>query len=842
MTIDVDLYRRTVSLPAPAQEGPDAEPVRFSVVDAGPRDALRTMVFVHGFGGRAAYWYNQLDHFHYDSRVIAMDLRGHGYSDAPRSSYAIEELCADVVGILAEVGAPEKFVLVAHSFGGAVATYFTSKYPERVERLVIIGSAVEFRLKWTGRAILKMPAPVLRLARRIVPIAKLYPAAHVVSSQYRHAVSVWNGAALMREIRTPTLVILGQRDFLFEEEAQREIARLIPEAEEIVIPVSAHQVMVERPDAVNRAIERFIGPARLAEERSARRARARELERARPWLKFYDSRTPYETRPPIAPVSRTLEVAARRFGRNEALRFFGKGMSYAMLDRLSNRLANGLAGLGVKHGDRVAIVLPNVPQALISYYGVLKLGAVAVFVNPLFSRDDLVARIQDAGAKVLIALSSYRGEVEAIADAAGLEHVILTHFKAYMSLKDRLLYTVLKEQAAEMKSGDEERAGKQATLHAFKRILARGGRFLKNAAPMRGPEVNDLAVIAYTSGTTGGVPAGVMLTHANLAANALQLRHWAPEMRAGLEKMLAVIPFSHSYGITACVNVGALIGATLILLPRFEPNEVLHTIAREKPSIFPGVPLMFQSLAHFPGVRKYGIASIRLCVSSGSPLPVEVQEEFEKLTRGRLVEAYGLTEAAPATHSNPFSGRRRPGAIGLPLPDTEAKIVDPDTGATLPPDTAGEMVLRGPQVMPGYWNRADHTALALRDGWLYTGDIAKMDEDGYFYVIDRKKDIIFTAGYPVYPRDIEEVLYEHPGVQEAAVVGVPDWDEALSIRAFVVKREFAKVTEKELMAHAKKRLPPYALPATLEFVATLPRNALGKVLRRELAQRGVRSD
>ena len=836
MTIDVDLYRRTVSLPAPVGDGEDAEPVRFSVIDAGPRDALRTMVFVHGFGGRAAYWHNQLDHFHYDSRVIAMDLRGHGYSDAPRSSYAIEELCADLVGILSEVGAPEKFVLVAHSFGGAVATYFTSKYPERVERLVIIGSAVEFRLKWTGRAMLKMPAPVLRLMRRIVPIAKLYPAAHVVSSQYRHAVAVWNGRELMRGLRVPTLVILGQRDFLFEEEAQREIARLIPEAEEIVIPVSAHQVMVERPDAVNRAIERFIGPARLAEERAARRARARELERARPWLKFYDSRTPYEARPPIAPVTRTLEVAARRFGKNKALLFYGKGMNYVTLDRLSNRFANGLATLGVTHGDRVAVVLPNVPQALIAYYGVLKLGGVAVFVNPLFSREDLIARIQDAGAKVLVALSSYRGEVEAIADAAGLDSVILTHFKDYMSIKDRVLYTLLREQAAEMKSGDQEPAGKRAVIHGFKRVLARGSRF----SPLRGPEVGDLAVIAYTSGTTGSAPSGVMLTHANLAANALQLRHWAPEMRAGVERILAVLPFSHAYGITSCVNVGALIGATLILLPRFEPIEVLRTIAREKPSMFPGVPLMFQSLAHFPDVRKYGIASIRLCVSSGSPLPVEVQEEFEKLTRGRLVEAYGLTEASPATHSNPFGGRRRHGSIGLPLPDTEAKIVDPDTGVALPPETPGELVLRGPQVMPGYWNRPEVTALALREGWLHTGDIAKMDEDGYFYVIDRKKDIIFTAGYPVYPRDIEEVLYEHPGVQEAAVVGVPDWDEALSIRAFIVKREGAKVTEKELMAHAKKRLPPYALPATLEFVDALPRNTLGKVLRRELAMRGVK--
>jgi long-chain acyl-CoA synthetase len=830
MAIDVDLHRRTVSLPA--TDG--ARPVRFSVVDAGPRDALRTLVFIHGFGGRAAYWHFQLDHFHYDSRVIALDLRGHGLSDAPHSRYDVPELCADVVAMLAAVGAPERVVLVSHSFGGAIGTYFLGKYPERVERFVIIGSAVSFKLKWTGRALLGLPAPLLRLARRAVPVARLYPPAHVVSAQNRNALSVWDGTDTLKKITAPTLVILGQRDFLFEEASQRGLAQLIPDAEEVVIPVSAHQVMVERPDAVNRAIERFLGPARLAEERAARRVRARALEKERPWLKYYDSRTPYRIRAPIAPVTRTLEAAARRFAATDALRFYGRAISYRALNQLSNRFGNGLAQLGVAPGDRVAIMLPNIPQALIAYYGVLKLGAVAVFVNPLFSREELVARLADSGARTLVALTAYRGEIEAISAAASLDHVVLTSFKSMMGLRRRLAYRFLGPTSGEA-GRVAATSGGHLRMTRFSSLLARGG-----GAPLPPPSMESLAVIAYTSGTTGTLPAGVMLTHANLAANALQLRHWTPEIRPGDERVLAVVPFSHAYGISGCVNLAALVGATLILLPRFDVQETLETIAREKPTIFPGVPQMFQSLALFPGVRKYGVASIRLCVSSGSPLPLEVQEEFEKLTRGRVVEAYGLTEASPATHCNPLGGQRRHGSIGLPLPDTEAKIVDPESGADLPSDMPGELIVRGPQLMHGYWGRTDETTKALRDGWLHTGDIAKMDEDGYFYVIDRRKDVIFMGGYPIYPRDIEEVLYEHPGVLEAAVVGLPVLGNGSAIRAFVVVRPGSRLSVEKLQAeltiHLAKRLPAHAVPASLVFTDKLPRNMLGKVLRRELAE------
>ncbi|MBX7201293.1 MAG: long-chain fatty acid--CoA ligase, partial [Rhodospirillaceae bacterium] len=573
--------------------------------------------------------------------------------------------------------------------------------------------------------------------------------------------------------------------------------------------------------------------ARLADERAARRAAARALERERPWLKFYDSRTPYRIRPPIAPITRSLEAAARRFRNVDALRFHGRRMSYRQLNRLANRFANGLLRLGLQRGDRIAIMLPNIPQALVAYFGVLKLGAVAVFVNPLFSREELVARLTDSGAQTLIALSTYRDEITALAGDAGLTRAILTSFGAMMGWRSRVADFFL-GTAPRPPAGPAATANGALQLMGFGSVLARG-----LGPPPEPPAMEELAVIAYTSGTTGAVPTGVMLTHANLAANALQLRHWTPEIRPGDERVLAVVPFSHAYGISGCVNIAVLTGATLILLPRFDVEETLKTIAREKPTIFPGVPMMFQALAHFPGVRKYGIASIRLCVSSGSPLPLEVQEEFEKLTRGRVLEAYGLTEAAPATHCNPLSAQRRHASIGVPLPDTEAAIVHPESGAPMPPDTPGELVVRGPQLMRGYWNRERETGYALRDGWLRTGDIAKMDEDGFFYVIDRRRDIIFLGGYPIYPRDIEEVLYEHPAVQEAAVVGLPEWESAQAIRAFVVIRAGTRTPparlEAELMAHAKKRLPEHAVPRVLRFVEALPRNMLGKVLRRQLA-------
>ncbi len=825
MAIDVDLYRRNIKLPN-LQRGKD-EGVTLSAIDAGPRDALRTIVFLHGFGGRAAYWSYQIEHFSADNRVIALDLRGHGLSDAPHTRYTVEELTEDLCRALEALEVPEKFTLIAHSFGGAIASYFMSKYPGRVEKLVMIASAVRFNLRWTGRTLLRMPTPVLQVVRQVVPIARRYPPSHVVNAWNRNSLSPWDGTEYLKRINVPALVILGHRDLLFRQEAYKEVATLIPGATEVVIPVSAHQVMVERPDAVNRAIERFLGPAPKGVERTRRREENQALEQARPWLKFYDSRTPYRIDPPFAPVQRALELAARRYPNRPALIFYDQPMTYRTLERHSNRFAHGLRKLGLKAGDRVLILLPNTPQALIAYYGTLKAGGVAVFSNPLFSQEELLGQIKDSGATIAVCLSLFYRTVKAVADEGGLKSIVVTSFKEYLSLKDRLLFQILREK---QEGHQMPRAG--GMVYTFAGLLRRGN----STIPDPPPNVGDLAVIQYTSGTTGA-PSGIMLTHSNLAANAFQVRHTLTEARPGEERMLAVLPFSHSYGLTSCLNLAPVLGATLVLLPNFVTREVLEAIARYHPTIFPGVPQMYLNIANFPGVRKYGIASVRYCVSGGSPLPVEVQEAFEKLTKGRLVEGYGLTEASPVTHANPLTGRRKSGSIGIPLPDTEAKIVDIKTGEDAPIGQPGELLVRGPQVMRGYWNRPEETARVLEGGWLHTGDIARMDEDGYFYIIDRKKDMILAGDYNVYPRDIEEVLYEHPKVLDVAVVGVPPGAEHHKVKAYVVLRPGERASAEELIELCRQRLEAYKVPAAIEFLPELPRNFIGKVLRRLLAER-----
>ncbi len=354
------------------------------------------------------------------------------------------------------------------------------------------------------------------------------------------------------------------------------------------------------------------------------------------------------------------------------------------------------------------------------------------------------------------------------------------------------------------------------------------------------PEVeirpDELALIQFTSGTTAQ-PKGVMLSHRNLIANTLQTRHWIPALKEGRETFLSVLPFSHVYGMTAAMNVPVVLAATMVILPTFATEQVLRAIRRYRPTLFPGVPTMFLAINNFPHVRRYGIDSIKACLSGAAPLPVEVQEAFEKLTRGRLVEGYGLTEATTVTHSNPLGGRRKIGSIGLPLPSTEAKIVDVLTGRALPAGQLGELAIRGPQVMLGYWNAEVAETPAVRDGWLMTGDLARMDADGYVEVVARKREMILAGEYQVYPRDVEEVLYESPKVKEVAVVGVqkPLWPFQ-RVKAFVVPREGVTLNEAELIALCQRRLDEYAVPWQIEFRRELPKNFVGKVIRRLLVE------
>ncbi|MBI3287541.1 MAG: long-chain fatty acid--CoA ligase [Chloroflexi bacterium] len=549
----------------------------------------------------------------------------------------------------------------------------------------------------------------------------------------------------------------------------------------------------------------------------------------RPWLRHYELGVPHTILLPNQPLHRYLERSASRYPQRTALIFYGSKMSYEELERRANRFANALIDLGVRQGDRAMILLPNTPQCVIAYYGALKAGAIVVLSNPLYAEGELERQVRDCGSETLITLSHFYPMARRVRERTGLKRTIVTHIADYMTLHRRLLLTWTRHPKDGQRIDGRGDIGSYHFLDLLKGYPA--------DAPALEIRPEDVAVIQYTGGTTD-LPKGIMLTHRNLVANIVQMRHWITDVREGREVFLAVLPFSHVYGMTACMNLAISLGSALILLPTFVTREVLEHIRAYRPTLFPGVPTMYMAINNHPGVRRFGLSSIRACVSGAAPLPIEVQEAFEKLTRGKLVEGYGLTEASPVTHATPLNGLRKTGSIGIPLPSTEAKIVDLESGAELPPGGIGELAVRGPQVMLGYWNRPEETREVLRDGWLYTGDIASLDEDGYFRIIDRKKDMIIAGRYNVYPRDVEEVLYEHPQVFEVAVVGIPPWDENQVVKAYVVLKEGQKASAEEIIAFCRNRLESHAVPQVVEFRRELPKTLVGKVLRRVLISSG----
>ena len=532
-------------------------------------------------------------------------------------------------------------------------------------------------------------------------------------------------------------------------------------------------------------------------------------------------------------MHRFLRSAAQRFPNRPAIKFYGTRLTYRQLSAEADRFAHALRELGVQRGERVMLLLPNIPQTIVAYYGALRLGAVVVFTSPTNNEDEIVRQIQDSGTKVLISLTRFGDMLRRVQTAAHLEHVIFANIKDYLPLPRQIAFTLIREA----REGHRLTFALTPGMHHWRDLIRK--------RPAIRPDVqigrDELALIIYTGGTTDR-PKGVMLSHGNLVANALQTRHWITDLREGHETFLCVLPFSHSYGLTTTLNVPVMIGAAMVLLPTFISAEVLKAIKREKPTLFPGVPTMYMAINNHPGVRRFGIQSIRACISGAAPLPVEVQEAFEKLTRGRLVEGYGLTEASPVALANPLNGLRKIGSIGIPFPSTEAKIVDLATGQDLPPGQTGELVIRGPQVMLGYWGLGDETDRTLtksEDGrrpWLYTGDVATVDEDGYFSIINRKKDMILAGEYQVYPRDVEEVLFESPKVKEAVVIGVPATPPGSKVKAYIVLRDGEQATPEELLALCRARLADWEVPWEIEFRRELPKSFVGKVLRRVLIE------
>jgi len=546
----------------------------------------------------------------------------------------------------------------------------------------------------------------------------------------------------------------------------------------------------------------------------------------RPWLKHYDSNVPHSPQLVVKPVFELLDEAAARWPDRPAIVFQNLTLSYAKLRKLSGLVAANLRKNGLKRGDRVAIMLPNTPQTVIAYWGVLRAGGTVVFTNPLYMETEIVHQFTDSGARFLITLDLLWNKIEPLRDQLPIEKFFVTSIADALRFPMSLLYKLRAWRDGQNRKVPFD----NKAVHTWSALM--GGLSTYTAKGLI-PE-KDLALLQYTGGTTG-LAKGCMITHANLSANAMQCTAMLPGMGENRELFLGVLPYFHIYGLTVCLNLCTALGATQIPFPRYVPADVLKTIHRERPTVFPGAPSVYISLMQQKNVDSYDLSSIRYCVSGSAPMPVEWFDQFRQATGARICEGYGLSEASPVTHINPLHGVAKHGSIGLPVPGTEAKIVDMDLGGPpLPPGKLGELAVRGPQVMAGYFNRPDETADVLRNGWLYTGDIAYMDEDGYFFIVDRKKDLIISAGYNIYPREIDEILHQHPKVQEAVAVGIPCDARGEVVKVFVVPKEGEKPTKAEIIAFCRQKLAGYKVPRQVEFRESLPKTMVGKVLRRAL--------
>lgn len=546
------------------------------------------------------------------------------------------------------------------------------------------------------------------------------------------------------------------------------------------------------------------------------------------WLANY----PDEIQPHIdyeeRPLYDYLQQDAIRYPHKKAVHFLGKELSYRELYENALKVANRLQALGLQKGDRVSVMLPNCPQGVISYYGILLAGGVVVQTNPMYTERELEHQLQDSESKIIICLDLAYPKVLKKKAQTSLQQIIVTGVQDFLPFPKNLLYPVLQKKQKKGLVVDVNYEDK--ATHSFMKIL-------KEEQVIK-PEIDiepkdDLALIQYTGGTTGPAK-GVMLTHYNLVANTMQTRAWMYKAKDGEEKILGLLPFFHVYGMTTVMNLSVLYAWEMIILPNFDVKQALKTIEKQKPTMFPGAPTMYIGLLNHPDIEKYDLSSIQSCISGSAPLPVEVQEKFEEKTKADVVEGYGLSESSPVTHANLIYGNRVKGSIGLPFPDTDAAILSSESGEIAEVHESGELMVHGPQVMRGYWRRPQETDQAFHEGWLLTGDIGYKDENGYFYIIDRKKDMIIAGGFNIYPREVEEILFEQEAVQEAAVVGIPDPYRGETVKAFIVTKVGQDVSEKELNTFCRKYLAAYKVPRLYEFREELPKSTIGKVLKREL--------
>ncbi|MBM2842757.1 MAG: lcfA [Anaerolineales bacterium] len=550
----------------------------------------------------------------------------------------------------------------------------------------------------------------------------------------------------------------------------------------------------------------------------------------RPWLKRYDPGVPHHIDVPPIPLHHFLEASARTYGSRPCAIFKGHVVTYAEMDELTDRLAAGLAALGVKKGNPVGIFMPNSAQFVMAFYAILKAGGVVVATNPLYSAREIEHQLNDAGIEIMLVMSNFYNLVKSVQPKTRLRRLVVTNIKEYLPGPMRTLFTLLKEK----------KGGHRVTLAEgdlwLQDVLGRHDRRERPALEI-GPE--DVALFQYSGGTTGLSKAAVA-THRNLVANTLQIHSWMTQCRDGEEIVLMAIPMFHVYGMVAGMSFAVRSGASMVMIPNpRDLKDVLENIDKVQPTVFPGVPTMYNAINNHPDVAagKYKLTSIKACISGSAPLLRETKDRFEALTGGKLVEGFGLSEAPTATHCNPLLGENRSGSIGLPFPDVDCRIISLDDGVTvLASGEIGELAIRSPNVMRGYHNMPTETTNSLRDGWLFTGDIARMDPDGYFYIVDRKKELIKPGGFQVWPREVEEEIAKNPKVLDVGVAGIPDAYRGETVKAWVVVRPGETLTEEDVRAWCKERMAVFKVPTQVEFRAELPKTTVGKILRRELVR------
>ncbi|MDP1547067.1 MAG: long-chain fatty acid--CoA ligase [Anaerolineales bacterium] len=555
------------------------------------------------------------------------------------------------------------------------------------------------------------------------------------------------------------------------------------------------------------------------------------------WQKNYDKGVPFTIEYPKAPLFYFLEEAARKYPNRACTIFKGAVITFKEMDEFSNRVAAALVDMGVKKGDRVGLFMPNTPQFVMVYYGILKAGGAVVATNPLYTPPEIEHQASDAGIEYMFVMTNFYETIKKAQPKTKIKKMIVTNLKETLPPILRILFTLAKEK----KGGFRIEGGLRDGDIWLPDLLSKYKDASKPTVEV-GPD--DTALFQYSGGTTG-VSKGAVAMHRNVVANTLQIRSFMPNLNIGNEVVLMGIPLFHVYGMVAGMNFAMATGSSMVMVPNpRDLKDVLDNIAKYKATIFPGVPALYNGINNFPAVKagKYDLSSIKACISGSAPLLRETKEQFEKLTGGKLVEGYGLSEAPTATHCNPLEGENKTGSIGMPLPDVEVKIISLDDGETeMPQGEIGEIIIHGPQVMKGYHNMPTETVNTLRqmsDGktWLFTGDIARVDEDGYFYIVDRKKELIKPGGYQVWPREVEEVVAAHPKVMDVGVAGIPDAYRGETVKAWVVVKPNETLTEDEIKAFCKERLAAYKVPTHIEFRDELPKTTVGKILRRELVR------